>query len=136
MTEPTDRNANGSRPNQLPLPDIEYRPTPFLEILARSADRFAGSEGRPAVSAEPGLEADAALAVIMHGLLGSLACVANALDRLRARDGVAEREFRALTSVMHTHLAHVTATLEDIVRGSPPDVVKALDDLAKGRVGR
>jgi hypothetical protein len=83
------------------------------------------------------LEAGAALTVVTHGLLGSLACVANALDRLRARDGVVPvAEFRALTSVMHTQLAHATATLKDIVRASPPDVVKALDDLAKRRAGR
>ncbi len=121
-----------ARPNQLPLPDIEYRPTPFLEVLTRSPAHFAGSEAPPEISVEPVLEADAALAVVAHGLLGSLACVANALDRLQALDGVVPvAEFRALTGVMHTQLDHATATLKDIISGSPPDVVKALDDLAK-----
>ena len=115
-----------ARPSRLPLPHIQYRPSPFLEIL--------GGSSQP-LFVRSGFDWDPALAVATQGLLSSLGYVTSALERLRAQDGaVPLEEFRALTSIMHRHLKHITGTLKDLFAGLPPETLKALDELA-GRRG-
>jgi EAL domain-containing protein (putative c-di-GMP-specific phosphodiesterase class I) len=108
-----------AKPSRLPLPGIQYRPAPLLDILQGSSDPLSG-------------RSDPTLAVVTHGVLRSLLCVTNAVERLEAseEEAVPPEEFRALTSIMHTQLAYITGTLEDVLTGFPPETLKALEELA------
>jgi EAL domain-containing protein (putative c-di-GMP-specific phosphodiesterase class I) len=125
-----------AQPSRLPLPEIQYRPTSLLEILGGSSQPLFVRSDTPRNPVGSPFVADPVLAVVIHGLLSSLALVTRAVERLRTHDGaVPLEEFRVLTRVMDTQLAHVTETLKDIVGGLPPQTLKTLDGLARRRVG-
>lgn len=124
-----------ARPSRLPLPEIEYRPTPILDILRRTSGVLSIRYDTPPDDIGSIFDADPALAVVPHSLLTSLLFITSAVQRLRGQDGaVPLEEFRALTSVIHTQLASVMGTLKDLLQGSPPETLEALNKLAADRV--
>jgi hypothetical protein len=69
-----------------------------------------------------------AVAVIAHGLLGSVALVVDATDRLAASwTDLAETDRMLLLRQVREHVVLVGGILSDIARGLPHDVVAALD---------
>lgn len=110
-----------ARPSTLPLPPLEYRPTPYPELV------------RGAVDVASPFHGDATWAVVAHGLLSSMACVSTAVDLLRDRDGaLPQEEYRALCSVMQRQVTFVIDTLQDLVRGLPAGALEPLRERAAG----
>jgi hypothetical protein len=69
-----------------------------------------------------------AIAVLAHGLLGSVALVVDATDRLATSwADLAEADRAVLLRRVREHVLLVGGILQDLARGLPHDVVAALD---------
>ena len=73
-----------------------------------------------------------AVAVLAHGLLGTVASLVGAADRLAERwPTIEERERAMLLEAVHDHACWINDVLLDLVRGLPKDVMAALDHQAR-----
>src|SRR5256885_1021562 len=71
------------------------------------------------------------LAVLSHGLLGSVASLMDAADRLAtAWPGMDDRERAILLDALRVNASWIGDVLEGLVRGLPADVVSALEHQA------
>ena len=122
-----------ARPGQLPLPPVDYEPMPFVDLAAAA---LTSDPVRLPSAARPGdrlFGVDPMVSVVAHGVLSSLASIASAVELLRLDEGAMPvEERRALCSVMHRQVVHVSEVLKDLVRGLPPDALRTLDDLVRG----
>ena len=74
-------------------------------------------------------EAEALLAVVAHGLLNAVVPAVGAADLLGHDD--LRPEIRAeLVEMIQARLGFVVATLQDLVRGVPVEVLEVLDGMA------
>ena len=116
-----------ARPQHLPLAGLDYEAVPYLELVQNASALAShvpvGPTGDPA--------SDATIAVVAHGLLSSLASVTSAITLLSETDGrVAIEQHRALCGAIQRQVAHVSGVLSDLVRGLPPETLRALDEIA------
>ncbi|HEX7168505.1 MAG TPA: hypothetical protein VF230_16105 [Acidimicrobiales bacterium] len=105
-----------------------------MRSAARSnaTDRAARQWARPIEAAPQEADADAAAAVVAHGLLGHLAVIRGASRMLLADPGMAPGERAKLLELVETQSALVQGVLADLVRGLPDQALAALDDLRRG----
>jgi hypothetical protein len=69
-----------------------------------------------------------AVAVLAHGLLGTVGSLVGAADRLSEDwPNLDERERAMLLQAVHEHACWIGDVLQDLVRGLPRDVIAALD---------
>lgn len=77
-----------------------------------------------------GLGGDATLAVIAHGLLNSISAIQMGAHALREGWTVmTDKQREDVLNVLTDQAAHVRGVLQDMIRGLPPDVIRALNDL-------
>ena len=74
-------------------------------------------------------ETDALLAVVAHGLIGSMSSIGMALNALSTRELDAERRDELLALACR-QTEHVQGVLRDLIAGVPPEVTDALNTLA------
>jgi hypothetical protein len=73
-----------------------------------------------------------AVAVLAHGLLGTVASLVGAADRLtNSWPSIDEGERSMLLDAVRDHASWIGDVLEDLVRGLPKDVIAALDHQAR-----
>lgn len=73
---------------------------------------------------------DATLAVIAHGLLNSISAIQMGAHALRESwDVMTTKQREDVLGVLTDQAAHVRGILQDMIRGLPPDVIRALNDL-------
>ena len=74
---------------------------------------------------------DGLLAVVAHALLGSITVVVGAIDLLRDHwdelDAATRHDLLGRAGVQADHISN---SLRDLLRGLPPEVIDALDELA------
>jgi hypothetical protein len=74
---------------------------------------------------------DAALAVIAHGLLNSISAIQMGAHALRESWETISTETRdEILGLLTDQAAHVRGVLQDLIRGLPPEIVRALNDLS------
>lgn len=97
-----------ARPTALPLPELDYAPVPFVDLVAagaaaRTADETAG--GDPAQSA--------------YRMRAALASMDTVVSRLRRTDGrLGTEEFRALSAALARQVARLKGDLEHLAAGT------------------
>lgn len=79
---------------------------------------------------EPG--ADAASAVVAHGLLGNLAVIRGATRMMLAEPRLSPAERVRLLEMLDAQIDLMQGVLADLVRGLPLEALTALDDLRGG----
>jgi hypothetical protein len=78
---------------------------------------------------------DATIAVLAHGLLGSLAAISMALTALRENE-LSPDQRDSFLDVACRQTDHVSGVLRDLIAGVPPEVTNALNVLSiRGDVG-
>lgn len=75
-------------------------------------------------------EDDALLAVVAHGLLGSVAVCAGAVKAVLHHPEMPEEKRSELLRMVESQADHMAAVLQDLMRGLPPEGREALDLLA------
>ena len=75
---------------------------------------------------------DALLAVVAHSLLGSMSVVVGALETVQQHwDRLPEETRSQLLGDASIQARYVSDVLRDLLRGLPPEVIAALDDLQR-----
>ncbi|HET6794522.1 MAG TPA: hypothetical protein VFH45_08780 [Acidimicrobiales bacterium] len=76
---------------------------------------------------------DAALAVIAHGLLNSVSAVQMGAHALKEswRD-LSDAQRNDIIQVVADQAGHIRGILQDLIRGLPPEVIRALNTLDHG----
>ena len=78
---------------------------------------------------------DATIAVLAHGLLGSLSAISMALSALNEHEMSAEQR-TSLLDVASRQTDHVSGVLRDLIAGVPPEITNALNVLSvRGDIG-
>ena len=78
---------------------------------------------------------DSTMAVVAHGLLGSLAAISMALGNL-SDERVSQEQRATLLDGARRQTDHVVGVLKDLIAGVPPEVTNALNVLSiRGDVG-
>ena len=73
---------------------------------------------------------DATLAVIAHGLLNSVSAIQMGAHALREGwDRMSEKQRADVLGVVADQAAHVRGVLQDMIRGLPSEVIRALNGL-------
>jgi ABC-type transporter Mla subunit MlaD len=74
-------------------------------------------------------DSDALLAVLAHGLLGSMASIKAALGTLRTRELTVVQQ-QELLNVAATQIDHVIGVLTDLIAGVQPELTHTLNTLS------
>lgn len=74
---------------------------------------------------------DGLLAVVAHGLLGSLASCAGALSTVLAHPDLGEAHRRELLLLAQEQTEHMAGVLQDLMRGASPETLAALDTMGR-----
>ena len=94
-----------ARPAALPLPELDYEPVPFVDLVASTTESMSAAG---AALLDPSQAA--------YRMRAVLASMANSVGRLRRSDGrLSTDEFRALCSALARQVEHLGADLEDLV---------------------
>ncbi len=73
---------------------------------------------------------DAALAVLAHGLLNSVSAIQMGAHALRSSwSDMAEDQRAQILDIVADQAAHVRGILQDLIRGLPVEVIRALNTL-------
>jgi hypothetical protein len=72
-------------------------------------------------------EDDALLAVVAHGLLGSVAVCSGAVKTLIAHPDLSPERRAEVLRMAEEQADHIAAVLRDLMRGLPPEGLRALD---------
>jgi hypothetical protein len=76
---------------------------------------------------------EATMAVVAHGMLGSLGVITGAATMLLGRaDSLPEVKKTELLEMIREQAAHLGGVLQDIVRGLPPELRSGLDQVTNG----
>lgn len=74
---------------------------------------------------------DGLLAVVAHGLLGSVAACSGALGTVLAHPDLGEAHRRELLLLAQEQTQHMAGVLQDLMRGTSPETLAALDTLGR-----
>jgi hypothetical protein len=87
------------------------------------------AEHGPALEWSGGAD-DAAIAVVAHGLLNSISAIQLGAHALRESwDKLDDAQRRQVIDVLVDQSAHVRGVLQDLIRGLPAEVIRALNSL-------
>ena len=105
-----------ARPQPLPLPELDYEPVPFVDLVAGSS--------RPTLGGGPYLDPHRA-AYRMRAVIASMT---NAISLLRRSDGrIPTDQFRALTASLARQVEDLGADLEDVISFADLTETSAVD---------
>ncbi|MHB1446593.1 MAG: hypothetical protein ACYCZV_13195 [Acidimicrobiales bacterium] len=97
--------------------------------MSPAAGDAESSGGRPVRAA---VEADAAMAVIAHGLLNSVSAIQMGAYALRESwSQMTDEQRDQVLGIVADQAAHVRGVLQDMIRGLPSEVIRALNGLER-----